>query len=171
MFDRGRISAWWWWWWWWWWTVFVVWLTNERRLSLFPAGTIVKDPHHCQIPDTPLVEWSCEVVITTTPRRLYCYYQTWDLYHFKIFLTVALFSYSCSSIVYVKINTLIDNLVSALWLPEQHKQQSNRLWTNVKKLYSATLWNPLSRCYWCLIRKLLLKLVCVIRVSWNFTQR
>ena len=32
--------------WWWWWIVFVVWLTNERHLALFPAGTIVRDPHH-----------------------------------------------------------------------------------------------------------------------------
>ena len=27
---------------------FVVWLTNERRLVLFPAGTIVRDPHYCK---------------------------------------------------------------------------------------------------------------------------
>ena len=39
-----------WWWWWWWWIVFVVWLTNERRLALFPAVTIVKDPYHCESP-------------------------------------------------------------------------------------------------------------------------
>ena len=26
--------------------VFVVWLTDEMRLALFPAGTIVRDPHH-----------------------------------------------------------------------------------------------------------------------------
>ena len=25
-------------------------LTNERRLALFPAGTIVSDPHHCESP-------------------------------------------------------------------------------------------------------------------------
>ena len=25
---------------------FVVWLTDERRLTLFPARTIVRDPHH-----------------------------------------------------------------------------------------------------------------------------
>ena len=25
---------------------FVVWLTEERRLALFPAGTIVRDPQH-----------------------------------------------------------------------------------------------------------------------------
>ena len=26
--------------------VFVVWSTKEKRLALFPAGTIVKYPHH-----------------------------------------------------------------------------------------------------------------------------
>ena len=36
----------WWWWWWWWWIVFVVWLTNQRRLALFSAGTIVRDPQN-----------------------------------------------------------------------------------------------------------------------------
>ena len=25
---------------------FVVWLTNEKRLALFPTGTIARDPHH-----------------------------------------------------------------------------------------------------------------------------
>ena len=30
--------------------VFVVWLTDERRLASFPAGTIVRDPHHCESP-------------------------------------------------------------------------------------------------------------------------
>ena len=29
---------------------FVVWLTDERRLALFPAGTIVRDPHHLESP-------------------------------------------------------------------------------------------------------------------------
>ena len=30
---------------------FVVWLTNERRLALFPAGTIVRDQktHYCKL--------------------------------------------------------------------------------------------------------------------------
>ena len=28
----------------------VVWLTNERHLVLFPAGTIVRDPHHRKSP-------------------------------------------------------------------------------------------------------------------------
>ena len=36
--------------WWWWWIVFVVWLINERHLALFPAGTIVRDPHHRESP-------------------------------------------------------------------------------------------------------------------------
>ena len=30
--------------------VFVVWLTNERHLALFPAGTIVRDPHNHKSP-------------------------------------------------------------------------------------------------------------------------
>ena len=28
------------------WIAFVVWLTDERRLALLPAGTIVRHPHH-----------------------------------------------------------------------------------------------------------------------------
>ena len=64
-----------------WWIVFVLWLTDERRLALFPAGTIVRDPHHRESPtrqagfepaqnlSSGLVEWSCAVLITTTPRR------------------------------------------------------------------------------------------------------
>ena len=27
-----------------------LWLTDERRLTLFPAGTIVRDPHHSESP-------------------------------------------------------------------------------------------------------------------------
>ena len=38
------------WWWWWWWIVFVVWLTDGRRLALFLAGTIVRDTHHRESP-------------------------------------------------------------------------------------------------------------------------
>ena len=30
--------------------VCVVWLTDERRLALFPAGIIVRDPHHRESP-------------------------------------------------------------------------------------------------------------------------
>ena len=29
---------------------FVVWLTDERRLALFPAGTIVRDPDYRESP-------------------------------------------------------------------------------------------------------------------------
>ena len=63
---------------------FVVWLTDEGRLALFPAGTIVRISDRIspsQISDTlrgefkppqslssGLVEWSCAVVITTAPR-------------------------------------------------------------------------------------------------------
>ena len=72
----------WWWQWWWWWIVFVVWLTDERRLALFSAGPIVRDPHHRESPtrreqglnlpqnlSSGLVEESCAVVITITPRQ------------------------------------------------------------------------------------------------------
>ena len=58
---------------------FLVCLSNERWLALFPAVTIVIEPHHRNISDTPLassehahnlswglVEWSCVAVITTT---------------------------------------------------------------------------------------------------------
>ena len=59
----------------------MVWLIDERRLALFPAGTIVKDPHHresltrragfepAQNLSSGLVERSCAVAITTTPQR------------------------------------------------------------------------------------------------------
>ena len=30
--------------------VFVIWLTDEKRLALFPAGTNVRDPHHRESP-------------------------------------------------------------------------------------------------------------------------
>ena len=29
---------------------FVEWLTDERRLALFPVETIVRYPHHCESP-------------------------------------------------------------------------------------------------------------------------
>ena len=29
---------------------FVVWLTDERRLTFLPAGTDVRDPHHRESP-------------------------------------------------------------------------------------------------------------------------
>ena len=65
----------------------MVWLTDERLLALFPAGTIVRDPHHrksstrreqdyhlnyhepAQNLSSGLVERSCAVVITTIQER------------------------------------------------------------------------------------------------------
>ena len=35
----------------------MVWLTEERRLALIPAGTILRDPHHRE---SPTVEWLLE---------------------------------------------------------------------------------------------------------------
>ena len=53
----------------------MVWLTDEGQLALLPAGTIVRDSHHCQslthrkqdLNLGSLVEWCCAVAITTTP--------------------------------------------------------------------------------------------------------
>ena len=36
--------------WWWLWIVSVVWLTDEKRLALFPAEIIARDPHHRKSP-------------------------------------------------------------------------------------------------------------------------
>ena len=53
-------------------------LTSKRYLALFSAGNIVRDPHNRQslarheqylILRRTCVEWSCAVVITTTPCR------------------------------------------------------------------------------------------------------
>ena len=76
-------TNWWWWWWWWWWSW---WWWRIVFVVCFYSLTSSWD--HCQksspsrISDTPraafepaqnlssgLVEWSCAVVRTTTPRR------------------------------------------------------------------------------------------------------
>ena len=44
---------------WWWWIVLVVWLTDERRLALFPAGTTVRDPRHRESPTRACRIWAC----------------------------------------------------------------------------------------------------------------
>ena len=46
-------------------------VTDERRLALFPAVNIVRDPHHRESPNlsSGLGDWSCAVVITSTLRR------------------------------------------------------------------------------------------------------
>ena len=68
-------------WWWWWWIVYVVWLTDERR-SLISSRDHSQRSSPSRISDTPRAgfepaqnlssgfdEWSCAIVITTTPRR------------------------------------------------------------------------------------------------------
>ena len=70
------------WWWWWWWIVFAEWLTDERRFSFISSRDHCQRSSPSQISGTPragfqpaqnlssdFVEWSCRVVITTTPRR------------------------------------------------------------------------------------------------------
>ena len=42
-----------------WWIVFVVWLTDKRRLVLFPAGTIARDPHRRESPTRRKQDFSC----------------------------------------------------------------------------------------------------------------
>ena len=37
---------------------FVVWLTDQRRLALFPAGTIVRDAHHRESPTRREQGWN-----------------------------------------------------------------------------------------------------------------
>ena len=69
-------------WWWWWWIVFVVWLTDERCLRLISSRDHCQRFSLSQISNTPragfepaqnlnsdFVQWSCPVVITTTPWR------------------------------------------------------------------------------------------------------
>ena len=69
----------------------MVCLTDEERLALFPAGTIVRDPNHRESPThhqqglnlhrtSGLVEGSCAVAITTTPRRNTAIYNFFQLY-------------------------------------------------------------------------------------------
>ena len=41
------------------WIVFVAWLTDERCLALFPAGTTVRDPHHCKSLTRHEQVWTC----------------------------------------------------------------------------------------------------------------
>ena len=41
------------------WIVIVVWLTDERCLALFPAGTIVRDPHYRESPTRREQDLTC----------------------------------------------------------------------------------------------------------------
>ena len=45
----------------------VMMLTNERHLTLFSMGTLVRDHRHPESPSSSFVERSYAVVITTTP--------------------------------------------------------------------------------------------------------
>ena len=89
---------------------FCGWLTNKRSLILFAARTIVRDPHYQEYdiswPGFELVqnlnsgfdEWSCAVVITTTPQ------------HHKM--------YVCRSNLFLGLNPLSPTLgfaISPLW--------------------------------------------------------
>ena len=82
-----------------WWIVFVVWLTYERRLALFPVGTIVRDPHHLKSPirrhaagfqpvqnlSSGVSEWICAVEITITPGTTvdFRWSSDWNIYFLK----------------------------------------------------------------------------------------
>ena len=53
---------------WWWLIVFVVWLTNKRRLGLFPAGTTARNSHHGKSPTREQgLKLLSTVEYTTTP--------------------------------------------------------------------------------------------------------
>ena len=69
IYNKNSI-CWWWWWWWWWWIVFVVWLTDGRRLALFPAGIIVRDPHHRESPTHHAMTWCLEDISVWNRRTL-----------------------------------------------------------------------------------------------------
>ena len=60
---------------WWWWIVLMVWLTVERCLALFSAGTInisstswISNMTQSLNLRSGVLEWNCAVVITTTPQ-------------------------------------------------------------------------------------------------------
>ena len=86
--------------WWWLWMVFVVWLTDERRLALFLSRDYCQISSPSWIYDTRagfepaqnlssgLVEWSCAVAITAIPWHHLCssdnHYTTASLVAFSI---------------------------------------------------------------------------------------
>ena len=64
-----------------WWIVFVVWLTDESHLTLFPAGTIVRDPHHRESPtrreqDLNLSKTWCQALLNDGSSQLLTSNQT-----------------------------------------------------------------------------------------------
>ena len=75
----------WWWWWWWWWTVFVVWLTDERR-SLISSRDQCQRSSPSRISDMPRSGFEPEFRLwwmklcssdnhyTTVKKPLYCFF-------------------------------------------------------------------------------------------------
>ena len=63
-----------WWWWRWWWIVFVVYLISSRDHCQRSSPSRISDTPRAEFEfaqnlSSVLVEWSCAVVTTTTPRR------------------------------------------------------------------------------------------------------
>ena len=54
----------------------MVWLTNDRRLALFPAGTIVRDLHHRESPTRR--EQGMNQGINGEGTRFKNYFQKWE---------------------------------------------------------------------------------------------
>ena len=51
--------CWWWWWWWWWWIIFVIWLTDERRLCFTSSWDHCQRFSPSQISNTMNRVWTC----------------------------------------------------------------------------------------------------------------
>ena len=87
----------------WWWIVFVVWLTEERRLALLPSSAMDpdRDPDHWNLQHAPSSIWTCaEPEFRLHWIKLYSYdnhYITrkkWPLQYSYIFATfVCLYLY------------------------------------------------------------------------------
>ena len=79
----------------WWWIIFAEWLTNVRRWSLICSRDHYRRFSPSQISDTPrpvfepaqngsgFVEWSCAVVITTTPHNLLYICSSFDKFYLR----------------------------------------------------------------------------------------
>ena len=74
----------------WWWIISVVWLTYERRLTLFPVGTIVRDPYHLESPtrrtqDLNLLRTRVQDLLNEVVQVFKCliYLGYWNTKHWK----------------------------------------------------------------------------------------
>ena len=129
-------------WWWWWWIVFVVWLTDERRLALLSARTIVRDLTIANLRHAASRIWTCAEpefrlcwmmlssgdnhytaasVISNTPLHIFHY------------ITTPLISNVVSSIKILYLLGMLFNIVSikASW---NNDGQLNNIWGNVFKI-------------------------------------